>query len=127
MGGTLEEQAARIIRTAKRHEEQGEIAAIAKTLSEEEAVEILKLTEDDAGAIRMITRSMITGAKVTNAPTYLQMLRTKLEWTREKPKQQVGVDGAIEVVVKTIAEEYKPDPETSTVALPSPKEEETDG
>ena len=45
VGGTLEEQAARIIRTAKRHEAEGEIAAIAKTLSEEGEVQVSKTSK----------------------------------------------------------------------------------
>ena len=114
----LESTAARILYTARQQELRGERREIAAALSEEEATEVLKMTEDDAAAIRMITRSIATQKEIRNSATYLQMLRTKLEWTRQKPAAKVEVDGGLEVVVRTVAESYRPSPEGTSFIAP---------
>lgn len=120
---TVREQTAKFLRTMKRHEaevvEAREVEEIARTLTEEEIGELLKLTTDDTRAMQQITRAIGSGGKARNAQAYLTLLRTKLDFTREKPQQKVNVDGALEIVVNTIAAEYRPAVEGTTVALPA--------
>ena len=115
---SITDQAARILYQGRREEIRAEKKDIAATLSEEESAEILKLTEDDAAAIRMLTRSIATQKEVRNSATYLQLLRTKLEWTRKKPAAAVEVEGGLEVLVRTISEVYRPKEEGTTVMGP---------
>lgn len=71
---------------------------LAKLLTEQEAKDALTLTAGDAQMIQRLAR----GEAPRNATAILGALKFKAEHTIAKPKQEVGVDGGLQIEITTI-------------------------
>ena len=118
-GGTVNEQAARLLRTATRHRKEEAIREQARSLTEAEVTRALTLNEKDLQAMEHITGAIAEGRPSRNAGHYLTLLRTKLEFTREKPQQKVAVDGGLDITVKTLSMEYRPPVDSTSATIPA--------
>jgi hypothetical protein len=88
-------QASRQRRVRKQKQTAEELATL---LTDQEAKNALTLTAGDAAMIQRLAQ----GQAPRNATAILGALKFKAEHTIAKPKQEVGVDGGLQIEITTI-------------------------
>jgi len=92
-----------------------------RILTEDEIKQGLSFTAEDIQALNAIARApdnVPARRDIRNAIAQMQALKLKAQYTLAQPKQELGVDGGVQIVVKSLRDVYELPKAATDATLP---------